>query len=75
VKRKLTVLTVLAGLIVSPAVAQDLSTDFGPSEISDGSDLDVTLINRIRLLLSPESTLISSSRFPIEDLNLLRVQV
>jgi hypothetical protein len=45
-KSKLTVLLFLTGLIVSPAVAQDLSTDFGPSGISDGSNVDVTLINQ-----------------------------
>ena len=45
-KNKLSILLVLTGLIISPAVAQDLSSDFGPSGISDGSNVDITLINQ-----------------------------
>ena len=45
-KNKLSILLVLTGLIISPAVAQDLSSDLGPSGISDGSNIDITLINQ-----------------------------
>ena len=45
-KNKLSILLVLTGLIISPAVAQDLSSDLGPSGISDGSNVDITLINQ-----------------------------
>ena len=45
-KNKLSILLVLTGLITSPAVAQDLSSDLGPSGISDGSNVDITLINQ-----------------------------
>ena len=45
-KNKLSILLVLTGLITSPVVAQDLSSDLGPSGISDGSNVDITLINQ-----------------------------
>ena len=45
-KNKLSILLVLTGLIISPAVAQDLSSDLGPSGFSDGSNVDITLINQ-----------------------------
>jgi hypothetical protein len=45
-KNKLSILLVLTSLITSPAVAQDLSSDLGPSGISDGSNVDITLINQ-----------------------------
>ena len=45
-KNKLSILLVLTGLIISPAVAQDLSSDLGPSGISEGSNVDITLINQ-----------------------------
>lgn len=43
---KIGFLLVLTGLIVSPAAAQELSSDLGPSGISDGSNVDITLINQ-----------------------------
>jgi hypothetical protein len=45
-KYKIGFLLVLTGLILSPAAAQDLSSDLGPSGISDGSNVDITLINQ-----------------------------
>jgi len=43
---KIGFLLVLTGLILSPAAAQELSSDLGPSGISDGSNVDITLINQ-----------------------------
>jgi hypothetical protein len=45
-KSKLTGLLALTALILSPAAAQDLSSNLGPSGISDGSNVDISLINQ-----------------------------
>jgi hypothetical protein len=45
-KSKITGLLVLTCLILSPAAAQELSSNLGPSGISDGSNVDISLINQ-----------------------------
>ncbi len=45
-KYKIGFLMIFTGLILSPVAAQELSSDFGPSGISDGSNVDITLINQ-----------------------------
>jgi hypothetical protein len=43
---KIGLLLALTGLMLSTAATQELSSDLGPSGISDGSNVDITLINQ-----------------------------
>ena len=43
---KIGFLLVLTGLMLSPAAAQELSSDLGPRGISEGSSVDITMINQ-----------------------------
>ena len=45
-KYKIGFLLALAGLMLSTAAAQELSSDLGPYGISEGSSVDITLINQ-----------------------------
>ena len=45
-KNKLSTLLILTGIMLSPVAAQELSNDLGSSGISEGSNVDITLINQ-----------------------------